>query len=321
MHGDAGLGELGEHADRDGPAADVGARAALGRDRAGHEQDVVVELGAGLDGPRAAGPSGATRNRPSTRRRAGAGRTGPVSARPPKQQPEPGHDHRLAGAGLAGDDGQARRRARSTASSMTPSPRMRISSSTAREPTRRPRVGSGRAAPARAPAGRTCATSRSVNGARCSRASRTGSSPRRTSTRAPGGSSHGAPAVAPQHARALGVGEHLDRQDGGRRDDQRPGEQGVRADRHEQQRLDLGPDDRARRRRTRTRSSRSGVAQTTPSQPQRDSGRPSTSTTTSSIRSRAGLLDDGLVQRPAAGHRRRRPRVTVTSRVIRSSTV
>jgi hypothetical protein len=44
-----------------------------------------------------------------------------------------------------------------------------------------------------------------------------------------------------------------------------------------------------------------GVAQTTPSQPQRDSGRPSTSTTTSSIRSPAGLLDAGLVERPRAG--------------------
>ena len=44
-----------------------------------------------------------------------------------------------------------------------------------------------------------------------------------------------------------------------------------------------------------------GVAHTTPSQPKRDSGRPSTSTAISSIRSRLRPLDDDLVERPALG--------------------
>ena len=43
----------------------------------------------------------------------------------------------------------------------------------------------------------------------------------------------GAPAVAPQHAGALGAGQHLDRHHGRRRDHHRPGEQGVRAERHD----------------------------------------------------------------------------------------
>ena len=68
---------------------------------------------------------------------------------------------------------------------MTPRPVIRSSSSTVVSPRRR-----------RSPAPRqpstdspNFATSRSVNGASCSRTSRTGRAPRRTSMRAPGGSS------------------------------------------------------------------------------------------------------------------------------------
>ena len=53
------------------------------------------------------------------------------------------------------------------------------------------------------------------------------------------------------------------------------------------------------------------MAQTTPSQPQRDSGRPSTSTTTSSIRSRSAFSTRRLVERPVARDDRRRRGVTV----------
>ena len=101
------------------------------------------------------------------------------------------------------------------------------------------------AAPARAPGRSNFATSRSVNGAACSRASRTGvlaaahldpraraagrpSAARRTTARR-----RPSPAASTSTA-STDVGRHH----------QRPGEQRVRADRHQQQRLDLGPDDR-----------------------------------------------------------------------------
>ncbi len=56
-----------------------------------------------------------------------------------------------------------------------------------------------------------------------------------------------------------------------------------------QQRLDLRPHDRARPALKLYAVEPVGVAQTTPSQPHRDSGRLSISTTTSSIRSRAAF--------------------------------
>ena len=63
-----------------------------------------------------------------------------------------------------------------------------------------------------------------------------------------------------------------------------------------------------------------GVAQTTPSQPQRDSGRPSISTTTSSIRSRAAFST--LASLSANDSQTTSPsRCTLTSSVLRSSAV
>ncbi len=63
-----------------------------------------------------------------------------------------------------------------------------------------------------------------------------------------------------------------------------------------------------------------GVAMTTPSQPHRDSGRPSISTTTSSTRSRLAFSTDASLS--AQSRCTTSPSmVTVTSTVIRSSTV
>ena len=62
-----------------------------------------------------------------------------------------------------------------------------------------------------------------------------------------------------------------------------------------------------------------GVAATTPSQPQRDSGRPSTSTTTSNMRSRTPFSTEASLRAqpvPSSSP----SRVAVTSRVRRSST-
>ena len=127
------------------------------------------------------------------------------------------------------------------------------------------------AAPRRAtrgPSRSNLATSRSVNGTVLSRASRTGVSDRdapRSGPRAAGRPRAGRRTRARRcpgcRAPPRGPGATA-------AEDERPGEQRVRADRHQQHRLDVRPDHRARRPRTRTPSSRSGVATTTPSQPQ-----------------------------------------------------
>ena len=198
----------------------------------------------------------------------------------------------------------------STDSSMTPSERIRSSSITRSAAV----VACGGAArrPRQPSTGRpNLATSRSVNGAECSRASRTGVAPRRTSIRAPGGSStvrrpshHSTPALAVLASTSTAstlVGRHHEG----------PGEQRVRADRHHQQRLHARPHDRAPGGEV-VGGEPVGVAHTTPSQPHRDSGRPSTSTTTSSIRSRAAfstlasLRAQVLATAPCRPGRRRR---------------
>ena len=105
------------------------------------------------------------------------------------------------------------------------------------------------AAPRQPSTGRSnLATSRSVNGAWCSRTSRTGVRPRRTSMRAPGGRStvrrpshHSTPAPSVRAITSTASTEVG-------RDHQRPREERVGADRHHQQRLDPRPHDRVRRR-------------------------------------------------------------------------
>ena len=152
------------------------------------------------------------------------------------------------------------------------------------------------------------ATSRSVNGAACSRASRTGALAAADLDPGARRQLDSAPAVAPQHARRRARVEHLDGEHRVRRDHQRPGEQRVRADRHQQQRLDLRPDHRpAGRERVRRRAGRRGAARPRRSPSGTAAGRRSRRRT-SSIRSRAGLLDRRLVQRPVRGRRRRRRR-------------
>ena len=145
------------------------------------------------------------------------------------------------------------------------------------------------AAPRQPSTGRpNLATSRSVNGASCSRTSRTGVAPRRTSIRAPGGRStvrrpshHSTPAPSVSAststastdvgATTIGRANSACALIGTISSASTPGQTtGPPAEKL----YAVEP---------------VGVAQTTPSQPQRDSGRPSTSTTTSSIRSRAAF--------------------------------
>ena len=192
--------------------------------------------------------------------------------RPPaEQQPEAGDDHGLARTGLTGHRGEAGRQLddRVVDDPERPYPHLlqhghdHTRSTTPvcdgphpsdhgvpwARPSRqlRARAGSRTSRPRQCGAPRqpatgsaNLATSRSVNEAWCSRASRTGTAPRRTSTRAPGGQFDGPPPVAPQHP-VRGVRLHLHREHRVRRGHQRLGEQRVRADRHHQQRLHLGP--------------------------------------------------------------------------------
>jgi hypothetical protein len=176
VDGDEPVGDLGHHSRGHGPAADEGAAAALGRHGAGHEQGPLVELGAGLARPRRR--RGVLAHQPSAvdlgACRAAAHGTG-VGLRT-EQQPQPGEHHRLARPGLAGDDREPRvQRQRglvddpeATQPHLLDHPR----------PPRQPPTGSA-----------NFATSRSVKGLWCRRASRTGVGDLVTSTRDPTGRS------------------------------------------------------------------------------------------------------------------------------------
>ena len=123
---------------------------------------------------------------PSTRARLRAGAHGAAVGAAAEQQAERGDDHGLAGAGLTGDHGQAR--AELEGRGVDHAERADPDLLKHRGP--RPAVGGARSAPRQPSTGRpNLATSRSVNGASCSRTSRTGRAPRRTSIRAPGGRS------------------------------------------------------------------------------------------------------------------------------------
>ena len=117
----------------------------------------------------------------------------------------------------------------------------------------------------------------------------------------------GAPAVAPQHRRTAQSAASTSPRAPSRRHHQRPGEQRVRADRHQQQRRDLRPDhrpagtERVRRRAGRRRADHPVAApagQRPPVDLDHDLEHPL----------RAGLLDAGLVQRPVAVRPPRRRR-------------
>ena len=223
-------------------AADEGARAALGGDVRASTHPVVLDLAAGLLDGRASPARPSTCTTPSTRACRAPVRTAPASARPPSSSPSAVTTMVLP-APVSPVITVRPGPSSSADASITPSD----ADPDLLEHVAAPLVvagGGARPAPRQPSTGRSnLATSRSVNGASCSRASRTGRAPRRTSIRAPGGRStvrrpshHSTPAPSV-------LGEHLDREHASRRHHHRPGEQRVGADRHHQQGLDA----RARR--------------------------------------------------------------------------
>ena len=247
VHGDQRLGDLGERR-RPAPRRRRRTPASGPRRRRCGPARTRSSSTSPPSSSTAAANAGQVRRRcttPSTRAVCAPVRTAPVSARPPSSSPSavttmvlpapvspvitvrPGPSSRVE------DVDHARASGSGSPQASVVDPRGQA-------------VAGGRSAPRQPSTGRpNFATSRSVNGASCSRTSRTGAAPRRTSIRAPGGRStvrrpshHSTP--APSVLR-----EHLDGEHRGRRHHHRAGEQGVGADRHHQQRLDPGPDDRA----------------------------------------------------------------------------
>ena len=131
---------------------------------------------------------------PSTTADRRPARTSPESARITEQQTQPRDDHRLAGAGLAGDDVEARAQLEDGVVDDPDAldPDLLEHALTLRSPSRR--AGQRERPLPRHPATlrSNFATSRSVNGDALSRASRTGTSLRVTSIRAPGAAPAGA---------------------------------------------------------------------------------------------------------------------------------
>ena len=172
----------------------------------------------------AAALSAVSRMRPSTVARPGSARTRAASARPPNSSPRPVTTMVLP-APVSPVMTFIPRVSGSVVSSMTPSPVMRNSSSTAQDSRRRVRHSASQ--PLHSAAGNqlgksdsakptdqppplvrlrqpstgsaNLATSRSVNGRGRSRTTRTGSAPRRTVARAPGATSNTPAAVAAHH--------------------------------------------------------------------------------------------------------------------------
>jgi hypothetical protein len=111
VHGEDVLADVGQHRERHGAPADVGAGPALDRHGAAHQQRaVVIGLGAGVEHAIVHGGADVLgKLQPPV-----DGAPGPVGAdpagvgAPAEEQAEAGHDHGLARAGLAGDDRQAR---------------------------------------------------------------------------------------------------------------------------------------------------------------------------------------------------------------------
>ena len=119
---------------------------------------------------------------------------------------------------------------------------------------------------------------------------------------------------------ALGAGQHLDDEPRTAGRPRRAREQRVRADRHEQQRLDVGPDDRTagRERVGGGPGGRGHDDAVTPPRRQRTAVDLDGELEHPLAR---GLLDGHLVQGPATRTPVRRPRRRCTSSVMRSSTV
>ena len=301
VHGDEHRGHLGEPGDRHRRAAHERARASLGGQVAGQDDPPVLDLATGLvDGlgePAERGrvhdaldPRGTGAAAHRTRVRAGT-----------QQQAERGDDHGLAGTGLTGDHRQPgpQLQGRGVDDAELRDPDLLKHGRLQRHP---PRGADARRSPATRPPGRSnLATSRSVNGARCSRARRTGRSPRRTSIRAPGGRSTGRRPSHQSTPDAVGAGDDLDRDHRVGRDHHRAGEQRVRADRHDHQGLDARPDDRPARAevvggRARRRREHHPVAAPPRQRPVVDLDDHLDHPLA------GGLLDAGLVERERVGH-------------------
>ena len=297
VHGDERLGHRGQRGDRHRGAAHERARAPLGRDGAGQQHPLVLDLAArvlhGL-GHRRRGVHDALDARVAG---AGADRAGVGAAA--QEQPEGGHEHRLAGAGLAGDHGEPgpelERRGLDHAQPGDPD---LLDHAPACSSGRRRRV--SRTAPAldrQVELGdqgvRELVRVQPHEGDR-------GGAAAHLDPRA-GRQVHGPPAVAPEHAGALGPGQHLDRELGGRRDHHRSGEQRVGADRHHQQGVHAGPDDRSARREVVGRRPGRRRADHAVAAPARDRTRVDLDDHLEHPLAR-GLLDAGLVEREGAGH-------------------
>jgi hypothetical protein len=106
VHGDARVGQLGQRRRRDTATTQVGPGAALGRDAADQDEDVVVQVAAGLGSPGGDRPRRVDAHPALDDRLGGAGAHGARVGPAAEEQPETGDHHGLAGSGLAGDDGE-----------------------------------------------------------------------------------------------------------------------------------------------------------------------------------------------------------------------
>ncbi len=183
VHGDQRVGELGEHRHRYAPAAEEGARPPGRGHRAHrHETAVVVQLGARVAGPLGDRGTALEHEAPlGHRTRRPDAHHGGVGASAQDQREATEH-HRLARAGLARDRGQPGRERHlgplDHAEVLDPQLLDHPSAAGSSAQPFQPATGS-----------ENRDTRRSVNGAGLRRASRTGSGPRRTSTRLPTGRS------------------------------------------------------------------------------------------------------------------------------------
>ena len=107
VHGHQLAGQLGQHRDRDGPTAGVGARTPLRAYRPREQQYPLVQLGAGVHGGEGHRAARHKHHAALDNGRGGAGAHAAGIGAGPEQQTKAGDDHRLAGPGLAGDHGES----------------------------------------------------------------------------------------------------------------------------------------------------------------------------------------------------------------------
>ena len=297
---------LGGHA----AAAEVGARRPVAADRPrGDDAAVVVAVGArGIEdlvdpGGHAVAEFGCGETAFDDRAVGAGAHPGGVGAGP-AEQVQARHDHRLARAGLAGQHGQ---------------PAVELGGRGADRAQRLDTDLGEHYCPRHPVTGnRNLRTRRSVNGALSSRTHLQRRAAARHLEPATRGHHHLAAAVA-EHHRVVAVGLDLDRDGGVRAGHHRPGEQRVSVVGHHQDRLEVGPQDRAAgRERVRGRPGRRRDQHAVAAE-RRD--RPAVDLEHHAEHAEPRpLLQAGLVQRPAAVDRPRRRRAPTTSSVMRSST-